>query len=195
MAQLETATPLFTGTDMISALECERLVQELVPLDVDEVGTAKWKAQREVLEKLNIQAHHNIHAKKDEFVYEALHSFEKLPVVVQQLLAMEVWKERVYPLRKVEFRKVPTLGYMYLHFEAVLVNLLEGVMFNEDAVEALGDLTLELCDYCHRKTLYLNAIPEEERRIEVVDKEKWIRMTDDEYADRSDRDMAFRIAI
>lgn len=52
-----------------------------------------------------------------------------------------------------------TLGYMYLHFEAVLVNLLEGVMFNEDAVEALGDLTLELCDYCHRKTLYLNAIP------------------------------------
>jgi hypothetical protein len=28
---------------------------------------------------------------------------------------------------------------------------LEGVMFNDDAVEALGDFVLELCDYCYRK--------------------------------------------
>ena len=78
----------------------------------------------------------------------------------------------MYPLRRAEFRKIPTIGYMYLHYEAVLVNLLEGLLFNEDAPEALGDFELELLDYCYRKVLYLNAIPDEERLIEEIDKEK-----------------------
>ena len=90
MAQFETEAGFFQGSDVISAFDCERLVESLQPIDITKVGTAEWKAQREILEKLNIQTHHNINCKKDEFVYEALHSFEKLPVIVHELLVIEV---------------------------------------------------------------------------------------------------------
>jgi len=175
--------------------ECDRLVGALRPIGLDAIGTPEWKAQREILERLNIQCHHNVAIKRDEFVYEAFHSLERLPVVVHELLVMEVWKERVYPLRKAELRKVPTLGYMYLHYEGVLVNLLEGLMFNDDAVESLGDVALELCDYCYRRVLFLNSIPDSERRIEAVDKDRWLSMAEAEHSDRADKDMAFRVSV
>jgi len=186
---------MFQGSDVLDAMECERLVEALKPITLESFGSPEWKSQREVVEKLNIQAHHNINCKKDEFVYEALHSFEKLPIIVHELLVIEVWKEKVYPLRKAELRKVPTIGYMYYHYEAILVNLLEGLLFNDDAIESLGDFVLELCDYCYRKCLYLNAIPDEDRMIQEIDKEKWIHMSEEEYADRNDKESTFKIAM
>ncbi len=54
-------------------------------------------AQHRVLEQLNLQAHQNAVANAEEFVTESLLTFEKLPVLVHELLAVEAWRESVYP--------------------------------------------------------------------------------------------------
>jgi hypothetical protein len=75
--------------------------------------------QHEVLEKLNLQAHLNARANTDEFVVELLVSYGKacggahtpcipctaradrgaqLPILIHELLVIDVYKEKVWPL-------------------------------------------------------------------------------------------------
>ena len=59
--------------------------------------THSWFEQYRRLAKLNLQAHQSAMARSDEYVLEALLTFDKLGVVVHELLAIEAWKE-VSPL-------------------------------------------------------------------------------------------------
>ncbi|GBG61433.1 hypothetical protein CBR_g21778 [Chara braunii] len=53
---------------LLTASEAERLVEGLCTYGIDEVGSVWWLQQREWIDKLNIQAHYNTMAHKDEFV-------------------------------------------------------------------------------------------------------------------------------
>lgn len=55
--------------------------------------TCSWFEQHRRLAKLNLQAHQSAMARSDEYVLEALLTFDKLSVVVHELLAIEAWKE------------------------------------------------------------------------------------------------------
>lgn len=65
---------------------------------VEEVGSDGWMKQHESLQRLNLQAHHNVAAMSDEFVKEAFISLDKFNELVHELLVVEIWKEKVYPL-------------------------------------------------------------------------------------------------
>lgn len=52
-----------------------------------------WFDQHRRLAKLNLQAHQSAMARSDEYILEALLTFDKLGVVVHELLAIEAWKE------------------------------------------------------------------------------------------------------
>jgi hypothetical protein len=106
-----------------------------------------------------MQAHHNALTGGEEFVAEALVSFDKLGVLVHELCAVEVWREFVYePHMKEAVTAENTYKfYMAMYHEASLINLLECVLFNEAALEAAGDAALDLVDYCHRKLMFLNT--------------------------------------
>ena len=151
------------ASGLLMAPEAERMVESLRTFTIDEVGSRGWMKQREALERLNVQAHHNAVNNTDEFVKEFLISHDKILVLVHELLVVEAWKERVYP----HFAKIDpnamdaglTNSQVYLaHYcEATLVNLIEVSFFHQDACEAAGDdALLELCDYCARKLVYLN---------------------------------------
>ena len=45
--------------------------------------------------------------------------------------------------------------FVQLHHEATVINLLETILFHQDACEALTDASLDLVDYCYRKLTYL----------------------------------------
>ena len=55
--------------------------------------TDSWFEQYRRLAKLNLQAHQSAMARSDEYVLESLLTFDKLGVVVHELLAIEAWKE------------------------------------------------------------------------------------------------------
>ena len=53
------------------------------------------------LQTLNLSAHSHAQSKTDEYVLEAISTFEKLPVVIENMLALETWRDRVLPELKV----------------------------------------------------------------------------------------------
>ncbi len=83
--------------NVLLANEAEMYVQNLKPFSVKEVGSQAWLKQHEYVEKLNIQSHINVTTQTDEFIMEALISFEKIPVLVHELIAIELWRQNVYP--------------------------------------------------------------------------------------------------
>ena len=94
----------------------------------------------------------NASQQRDEFVMEALVLHEKILLLIRELVSTELWKENVFPLVH-EFLSTENSikGYMLLYHEAVLINLLESVLYHKQACEAAGDMIVELTDYCHRK--------------------------------------------
>lgn len=86
-----------------------------------------WMHQHECLEKLNMQAHQSAKNNTDEFILEAFITFDKLHVLIYDLLCIEAWKEYLLPLLIDEIveRKATMRTYFILYHEATVVNLLE----------------------------------------------------------------------
>ena len=128
--------------------------------------------QHRKLEKLNIQAHQNAMTNSDEFVLEAVLTFNKLDTLIHDLLLIETWKENVYPLllEKLTGRNNMRL-YFILYHEATLINLFEVFLYYRHVCEAGGEKMLELVDYVSRKLARLNNTSYEFRQHDREDDE------------------------
>lgn len=198
------------GGGFLGAHDAERLIESLRDFEVDDVGSARWTEQRENLERLNVQAHHNAVTHSDEFVKEFLVSHDKVKTLVRELLVTEVWKEKVCPRfdeDAVVAGVVATEVYLAHHHEATLCNLLEITFFHEDACAAAGDdALLELTDYCVRKLVYLVGEGEAPGSSAAADAAASVAALDDDAAvalnrtawqelEEKTRDTRFAIAI
>ena len=156
-----TLNPSSTMSLLVMPPEAESMIEMLRTFGVEDVGSADWHRQRESLERLNLQAHHNVQSKSDEFVKSYLISLDKVTTIVHELLVMEVWREKVLPkLDKSCFESsiAHTNIYLALYHEAILVNLLESVLFYRETCEAMSEISLlEIVDYCLRRIQYLNS--------------------------------------
>ncbi|CAM9495957.1 unnamed protein product [Ectocarpus sp. 4 AP-2014] len=140
--------------------EAEHFVESLREFSIEEIGNSSWFEQNRRLAKLNLQAHQSAMARSDEYVLEALVTFDKLGVVVHELLAIEAWKEFVLPrlleTERARSGKCTMRLYFTLYHEATLANLLQVALFHGHICEqAGGDLLMELADYCARKMTML----------------------------------------
>ena len=52
------------------------------------------------MDRLNIQAHKNAMNSTDEYVMESFVTFDKMKVLIYDLLLSEVWKQKLHPLLK-----------------------------------------------------------------------------------------------
>jgi hypothetical protein len=64
--------------DDLLAFEATTLVQSLHKLALADVGSVKWSLQHETIERLNIQAHKNVLGQTEEFITEAVLTYEKV---------------------------------------------------------------------------------------------------------------------
>ncbi|XP_008406873.1 zinc finger MYND domain-containing protein 10 isoform X1 [Poecilia reticulata] len=145
-------------TSVVLPVEAEGFIQSLETFSLKEVGSVRWFRQHEFIEKLNMQAILNASAMHDEFVKELLVSFGKIPVLVHEMILVEVWKQKVFPIlcQLQDFNPKNTFHlYMVIHHEATIINLLETILFHKDSCEAADDSLLDLVDYCHRKLTLL----------------------------------------
>jgi hypothetical protein len=58
------------GAPILMQPEAERLVEDLKPIKLEEVGSMKWTQYHQTLEKLNMQAQLCVMHQADEFVVE-----------------------------------------------------------------------------------------------------------------------------
>lgn len=151
--------------EAVNAMEAERLVEGIKTFGIKEIASKSWLQQHDDIERLNIQAHLNAVAMRDDFIAEALITHQKMPVLIHELIAIELWREKVYPaLVALDFAAKSTITpYMVLYHEATLISLLEAVLYNREACEACGDAALDLVDYVHRQLVQLLARTDAER--------------------------------
>ncbi|XP_052260834.1 zinc finger MYND domain-containing protein 10-like isoform X2 [Dreissena polymorpha] len=151
-----------------------------------------------------MQAIVNASNQEDEFVKDFLISCDKLSVLIYDLLATEVWKEKIFSeiLNIDGFEPKTTFPlYMVLYHEATVINLLETTMFYREVCEATEDNVLDLVDYCYRKLTQLVARNEETEEV----KDEAIEVTDSvsamahasniEELEKQDRRLNFEICI
>nr|KAF6336030.1 zinc finger MYND-type containing 10 [Pipistrellus kuhlii] len=156
--------------------EADVLVRGLRSFPLMEMGSAGWNQQHENLEKLNMQAILDATASQGEPIQQLLVTHGKVPTLVRELIAVEMWKQKVFPvLCKLEdFKPQNTFPiYMVLHHEASIINLLETVFFHKEVCESAKDTIMDLVDYCHRKLTLLagrsgRGEPPEEEEAEDV---------------------------
>ncbi|XP_053454393.1 zinc finger MYND domain-containing protein 10 isoform X4 [Nycticebus coucang] len=140
--------------------EADVLVRGLRSFPLREMGSEGWNQQHENLEKLNMQAILDATVSHGEPIQELLVTHGKIPTLVEELIAVEMWKQKVFPVlcRLEDFKPQNTFPiYMVVHHEASIINLLETVFFHKEVCESAEDTILDLVDYCHRKLTLLVA--------------------------------------
>ncbi|VDK37813.1 unnamed protein product [Taenia asiatica] len=155
---------------IIFPAEAEALVASLADLDYDCYGKEQWYKQHSYLDKLNMQAVASARSGSGEFVKEFIISHQKVGFLVRDLVATELWLQKVFRrLLKCLPKNLPTFPlYVVLHHELVLVNLLETATYHIDIVDCLNDDAVDLCDWCHRALCRLvNAVSSEEKKANI----------------------------
>ncbi|KAI8912721.1 hypothetical protein EDD86DRAFT_245594 [Gorgonomyces haynaldii] len=176
-----------TSSEYLSAFEAERLVQSLVKLDLEDVGSTKWMIQHEAIERLNIQAHRNVQNNSEEYITEAF-----MRTLVHDLILIQTWKQQVYPLVKKELISDDSMTAYFLNYhEATVINLLELLFFNKDAVIAVGDWIHDLNEMISQKINYLITL----KHPEASDPKKLLEMTEMERFEETLFDLDFNVAI
>jgi len=188
----------------LSVFEVEAYVKGLRCYPMREVGSERWMTQHEHLEALNLQAHRDAQqAKHDELVVESFSSHPaSLTTLIHELLVIEAWKEKVFPLLLSHFSPVTAVkAYIVLYHEATLCNLIEVLLYHASIAEAAAqessDAMLELGDYCVRKINALNTGQfkklQEEPKAEDARREL-NRSTQDQLRQQS-LDIGFSVAV
>ncbi|XP_075864056.1 zinc finger MYND domain-containing protein 10 isoform X3 [Microcebus murinus] len=115
--------------------EADVLVRRLRSFQLREMGSEGWNQQHENLEKLNMQAILDATVSQGEPIQELLVTHGKIPTLVEELIAVEMWKQKVFPVlcRLEDFKPQNTFPiYMVVHHEASIINLLETVFFHKE---------------------------------------------------------------
>ncbi|KAI5074219.1 hypothetical protein GOP47_0010180 [Adiantum capillus-veneris] len=134
---------------LVTRDEADYMVEKLRIFDIEQVGRADWLAQHEDIEKLNLQAHYNTMSHSSDFV-------------------MEVWMEKIFSeiIKEISSESSTVALSLTILHEGSIANLLEVVLYHQDACEAMGsDALLELADFCCRKLLYLNTRAKEDAKF------------------------------
>ncbi|XP_039414672.1 zinc finger MYND domain-containing protein 10 isoform X1 [Corvus cornix cornix] len=140
--------------------EAEALVRALQGTELRDIGGQGWLRQHEYVEKLNMHGILSASAGQEQLLTELLVTHAKIPVLIGELISVEIWKHKVFPVlcRLEDFKPRSTFPiYVVLHHEASIINLLETVFFYREICESAEDSILDLIDYCHRKLTLLAA--------------------------------------
>ncbi|KAJ3330979.1 CRISPR-associated protein 1 [Blyttiomyces sp. JEL0837] len=182
----------------IEQYEADTIISQIEPSrSLMDIGSRRWLLHHENMERLNIQSHLNVQNDCEEFITESFLSHEKIPALIHDLLEIDLWKSKVFPLVVKEAAKSTVKSYFILYHEATIVNLLEILFYKKEAVIAGGSILSSLADYCSRKMAILNAWEFDDDKIE--DKEKKAKelldMTEEKSLQDRNKELAFAIAI
>ncbi|ETO33833.1 MYND finger family protein [Reticulomyxa filosa] len=168
---------------VLTLFEARHFVEQIKEFEIQYIGSSDWINQHERLEQLNICAHQSLQFRHDEFVVEEFITQRKIGTLIWDLLITEIWKEKVFPLLLNDIKEDLSLRfymlvryflfnilhfkkllikkrqhtYLQLYHEATVMNLLEVLLFHGNAFDEIGDILLELCDYCSCKIAKINA--------------------------------------
>ena len=149
--------------DVITHFEADHLVQSLQEIDIKQYASSAWDRQHEAIYKLNLQSHRNARAREDEFVLDLIVTWDKVKVLIHDLITSQVWKQNVLPLVQEAVCSLNSArSYMLVYHEAMVSNFLEVLLYHRTACEEAGDLLVDLIGWTYSKLVSLNSFEHEE---------------------------------
>lgn len=168
---------------IVDPFEAERIVESLETFEINEVGSSKWLNQHKNIERLNLQSHQSASSNSDEFILESILTFDKIGVLIQDLILIEAWKEFVFPnLIDSLAGKNNMRLYFILYHEATLINLLEVLFYHKHVCESGGEKMIEVVDYLGRKLVKLNSMAEDFREKNLFKEREYDGLSAKEFA-------------
>ncbi|KAA6377756.1 MAG: putative Blu protein, partial [Streblomastix strix] len=121
------------------------------------IGSEKWLKYHELIEGLNLQAQFDLmqNEQKQVVIECFIKQPEKIGVMVHNLLAIEIWREKVFPILSDKCMQKAKEIYLIFFDEIVMINLLEQLFYNKEIIIAAGDAAVEMAGYCRRKLIQL----------------------------------------
>eukprot|EP00442_Polarella_glacialis_P045885 CAMPEP_0115144156 /NCGR_PEP_ID=MMETSP0227-20121206/61258_1 /TAXON_ID=89957 /ORGANISM="Polarella glacialis, Strain CCMP 1383" /LENGTH=622 /DNA_ID=CAMNT_0002553241 /DNA_START=32 /DNA_END=1900 /DNA_ORIENTATION=+ len=180
----------------LTPFEVEYFVQDLEEFKLEQVGNSRWLTQHERVEKLNWTAHNQAKEGLDEYVVDQFNTQEKAVTLIYDLMLIEVWKEKVWPLLKAKIAKFSSLRtYIPVYHEASVSNLLEVCLFHRTTCEEAGDALVDLVDYCVRKLRYLLCVPNDELVRQVASAKEVTEWNDVRVLDEQFTESEFQVCM
>nr|XP_018900264.1 PREDICTED: zinc finger MYND domain-containing protein 10 [Bemisia tabaci] len=151
--------------------EIDFYAASIQPSDFETIGTSSWFEAHERLQRLYQQATLEASKNIEEHVKEAIISNLKLQILVYEAVFISVWKQRILPriLKQNPNTENTFPIYIIFYHEAVVVGLLQTVLYHSEGCEYLQDSAVELVDYC---ILVLTRIAISSRDAKELKKDK-----------------------
>ncbi|EER01934.1 MYND finger protein, putative [Perkinsus marinus ATCC 50983] len=171
---------------------------------LESIGSSEWLENHAVLERLNKEAHAQAVDGTDEFIKDSFVREDRIKDLIGELILIWTWKTQAYPLISSRLAKLSSLrNYVPLYHEATVINLLEVFLFHQDGVEAAGDATVDLVDYCSSKLaglleLHAKRIKQSVQLAEESSedrRQRLIAQTDQEVLDTQYDEIEFQVCM
>jgi hypothetical protein len=126
--------------------------------DVSAVGTPAWVESNYILLSQISAAARSQAVVGDEYLKDELirsicsvTSLNKVQLLVYELILFEVILNKIR--QSIQYGEIrdSTIYQLIEFYELNLINLIQTISFHSDVIEAMGDLALDLEDYCYRK--------------------------------------------
>ena len=135
--------------NVVQPEEIDLFVQSIREFQISEIGGKPWLEAHERLIKLNQQAIVEASGNREEIVKELLIIQDKLPTLVHEAYCILLWRTKILP-KLLENEDISSTFFIYtvLYHELTVVSLFETVLYHESSCEALGEIVIDLIDYC-----------------------------------------------
>lgn len=183
--------------NIIQASEYDVYINSLKRFQVNEIGSPHWFDLHAILIKLNQQAIIEASTCREELVKELFVLNDKLEILVHESYCVLIWRTKILPELMVNASDSNTTFILYsiLYHEAVVVSLLELLLYHENGCQALGDTAMDLIDYCAQAIVQLIGLTHLKHAPENVDPKKLSKESAIDELERQKKDLQYKIGL
>lgn len=136
-------------------------MSKLRAFTIEEIGSVSWLEQHSVLEALNLQAHADARALRDEIVKDSFVTHDKVSLLTIDLVICKTWIQYALPLLRSHLAAPntnPLIPHILIQHQDLVANLLEVLLHHPDVAKSMTEkAALELCDWCTRQLAWLST--------------------------------------
>lgn len=183
--------------NVIQSTEFDIYINSIKKFQVVDIGTHEWFELHEILIKFNQQAIIEASTHREEMVKELFISNGKPDILIHEAYCILIWRTKVLPKMFMNERNANSTFFLYtiLYHEAVVISLLEILLYHENGCQALGDTAIDLIDYCTQAVVQLIALNHQNHALEVLDPKQVETESASEELERQKKDLQYKIGF
>lgn len=183
--------------NVIQPTEYDIYINSIKKFQVNDIGSDEWLESHKILVKFNQQAIIEASTYREELVKELFILNDKLEILVHEAYCVLVWRTKILPkIVLTEYNANSTfVFYTILYHEAVAISLMEIILYHENGCQALGDIAIDLIDYCVQSIVQLIGLTHLKHVQETIDPKGLQTENASEELERQKKDLLYKIGL